>query len=126
MKTLTLILLFAFAFVNAQERVKLNYSDPSGNAPYIDVEALRRLGVLEIGEANTDSLEAICKERGHVRSEVYSSTLMHFIPQTIDLPGSTLRITHDQNTATYRCQRCGKGFSEPVQSEPDTTVIWKK
>jgi hypothetical protein len=75
---------------------------------------------------NTDSLEAICKERGHVKSEVYSSTLMHFVPQIVDLPDRTLKITHNPNIRTYTCQRCGKGFSEPVQAEPDTTIIWKK
>jgi hypothetical protein len=126
MKTLIIILIAAFAFVNAQEKAKLNYPDPSGNAPYIDVEALRRLGVLEIGEANTDSLEAICKERGHVSDGYGSITLINCMPQYIDLPDRTLRITHDRNTITYRCQRCGKGFSEPVQAEPDTVVIWKK
>jgi hypothetical protein len=126
MKTQLIIFIAAFAFVNAQEKVKLNYPDPSGNAPYIDVEALLRLGVLEIGEANTDSLEAICKERGHIRGNTGNITLLANIPRYVDLPDRTIIINHDRNSISYRCQRCGKGFSKPVQAKPDTVVIWKK
>jgi hypothetical protein len=127
MKTLTIILVSAFAFVNAQEKVKLNFNDPHGNTAYVSLEALQGVGVYRIGEGtNTDSLEAICKERGHVRSNYCSMTLLANIPRYVDLPDRTLRIKHDSNMVTYRCQRCGKGFSEPVQAEPDTVIIWKK
>jgi hypothetical protein len=114
MKTILTIIILAACLVQAQEKVKP--IGVSGTKIYINTEKI-----------TPDTTEnPICKERGHVKGNVHSVTLMNCVPQIVDLPDRTLRITHDRNTATYRCQRCGKGFSEPVQAEPDTMVIWKK
>jgi hypothetical protein len=123
MKTFLMIIILA-CLVQAQEKTEVKPIGVSGTTAYISLEALQKAG--HLGIADADSLEAICKERGHVRSNYCSMTLLANIPQYIDLSDRTLRITHDRNTITYRCQRCGKGFSEPVQAEPDTMVIWKK
>jgi hypothetical protein len=123
MKTLLTIILLA-CLVQAQEKTELHPIGVSGTKAYISLEALQKAA--HLGIADTDSLEAICKERGHVKSNYCSMTLLANIPQYIDLPDRTLRIYHDRNSRTYTCQRCGKGFSEPVQAEPDTMVIWKK
>jgi hypothetical protein len=115
MKTLITILLLSACLVQAQEKTEVHPIGVSGTKIYINTEKI-----------TPDTTEnSICKERGHVRSEVYGVTLMNCVPQIVDLPDKTLRITHDRNIRTYHCQRCGKGFSEPVQAEPDT-VIWKK
>jgi hypothetical protein len=76
--------------------------------------------------ANTDSLEAICKERGHIRGNTGNITLLANIPRYVDLPDRTIIINHDRNSISYRCQRCGKGFSEPVQVKPGAVIIWQK
>jgi hypothetical protein len=111
MKTLITIILLT-CLVQAQEKTEIGVS---GTRFYINTEKI-----------TPDTTEnPICKERGHVKIGM-SVTLMHCIPQIVDLPDRTLKIIHDRNIGTYTCQRCGKGFSEPVQAEPDTMVIWKK
>jgi hypothetical protein len=73
-----------------------------------------------------DSLEAICKERGHIKGNVGGVTCLASIPRYIDLPDKTIVIYSGPNTISYRCQRCGKGFSEPVQVKPGAVIIWQK
>jgi hypothetical protein len=118
MKTLLTIFIIAACLVQAQD-----YKDKTPTEIYWQDRGFQLWG----GGFPVDTTEnPICKERGHVRSNYCSMTLLANIPQYIDLPDRTLRIYHDRNIRTYTCQRCGKGFSEPVQAEPDTVVIWKK
>ena len=76
--------------------------------------------------AEQDSLDKICVERGHITDGLISITAMYNPPQYVDLPNKTLVITHDRNTMTGTCQRCGRMISEPVQAIPDTSIIWKR
>ena len=83
-------------------------------------------GSICFAQDSTISDSSLCKTRGHIKSDVFTVTLMYFHPSFEDLPDRTIIISHDENIATYFCLRCGKAFSEPVQAKPDTIIVWKK
>jgi hypothetical protein len=123
MKTLITILLLA-CLVQAQEKTEVKPIGVSGTTAYISLEALQKAG--HLGIADADSLEAICKERGHISDGYGMSTLALSIPQYVDLPDRTIKIEHDNNIYSFYCKRCKKLISRPVQAKPDTVIIWKK
>ena len=68
-------------------------------------------------------LNDVCEERGHViRFGVVTLLAPH--TEIFDTEDSTLLITHDPNTISGYCERCGECISETF--EPDTVVIWRK
>jgi hypothetical protein len=142
MKTLLTILLFA-CLVQAQEWTAEHYylgldgkltNTKIGQSPWVSGyikggypnHGSINITVPYTKYVNTDSLEAICKERGHISSGYGMSTLALSIPQYVDLPDKTIKIEHDSNIFSFYCQRCKKLISRPKQAEADTTVIWKK
>lgn len=72
-----------------------------------------------------DSLNAICKERGHLLLQ-YGVTAMYCPPEVIELENRTIMILWDKNHKHGYCNRCGEEIYEPVQAKPDTVVIWKR
>jgi hypothetical protein len=72
-----------------------------------------------------DSLNAICKERGHLLLQ-YGVTAMYCPPEVIELENKTIMIYFDRNQKHGYCSRCGKEIYEPVQAKPDTVVIWER
>jgi hypothetical protein len=143
MKTILTIIILAACLVQAQEWTAEHYylgldgkltNTKIGQSPWVSGyikggypnHGSINITVPYTKYVNTDSLEAICKERGHIRGNTGNITLLANIPRYVDLPDRTIIINHDRNSISYRCQRCGKGFSKPVQAKPDTVVIWKK
>lgn len=83
-----------------------------------------------IKEVKVDSteqarLDSICEKRGHVLNYGWI-TLVGWTPYYIDLPDRTLLISYDPNTMRGQCMRCKMYISQPVQTKPDTIIIWKK
>lgn len=90
------------------------------------ISILILLGSICYSQDDVDSSNVLCKERGHIKSDYMSVTLMYCPPRFVDLPDRTIIVYYDQNEATYFCLRCGKKISEPVQAKPDTVIVWKR
>lgn len=71
-----------------------------------------------------DSLKKVCVERGHIKSGIFSSTLVYCEPVIIDTDSTTVVIYPACNETTYICGRCGQLFTEIEKERRDTT--WKK
>ena len=77
---------------------------------------------------NSHWIESVAEQGIHTRFEVG-------IPENADsvlsesaficIEGGNMFGDYDPNTITSMCLRCGQSISRPVQSYPDTTVIWK-
>ena len=80
----------------------------------------------KIDSSIQDSLDNICYERGHVLSGIGSITLIGWAPTFVDLPDRTLLIWHDPNSMHGTCMRCQRYKSQPVQANPDTSILWIK
>lgn len=79
--------------------------------------------------AVTDSLNRLCKERGHVWKEYQPAYFVavneKLAADVIDRADETVRITRQwKNTKYFFCQRCGK-TKEP-QPRITEKVIWKR
>lgn len=75
-------------------------------------------------EQPNDSLLAICKERGHVKSESCTSTLLYCEPYVVDTDSTSTIVYPACNRITYTCMRCGATFSEKEKER--RVVVWKK
>jgi len=67
---------------------------------------------------------SICSERGHIRGDGCSTTLMYCPPYFIDYTDSTVMVYPACNSTTCTCIRCGAKFSS--YGEEKRIVIWRK
>jgi hypothetical protein len=77
--------------------------------------------VIETADSNAFKL---CEKRGHVRSGVYSSTLLYCPSYIIDTDSTTIEVFPSCNWIGYTCSRCGKQISE--REKERRIVIWKR
>jgi DNA-directed RNA polymerase subunit N (RpoN/RPB10) len=89
----------------------------------LSVSVVAQVNSLEIEGNKTDSINKICKERGHVHGDVGMSTLLYCPPYVIDEKEYTIMVYPGCNYTTYTCQRCGQSISEKDKEYRDT--IWK-
>ena len=66
----------------------------------------------------------ICKERGHIISDIIASTLMYCPSYIIDTDSTTIEVFPACNWITYICKRCGQEISE--RNKERRVVLWKK
>jgi hypothetical protein len=70
-----------------------------------------------------DTINPICKQRGHIKGDVCSSTLMYCEPYIIDTDTSSIMVYPACNWLTYYCIRCG---AEIVEQEPEyREILWQ-
>ena len=70
------------------------------------------------------TINNICKERGHILSELSTSTLMYCPSYIIDTDSTTIEVFPACNWVTYICKRCGQEISE--RNKERRVVLWKK
>lgn len=70
---------------------------------------------------SSDSLT--CVERGHIWSNVYSTTLVYYPKSIVDTDSTTIKV-QQYNEVTKNCIRCGEVFT--FTPKPDTTIVWRK
>ena len=80
----------------------------------------------KLDSSTQDSLNKICKVRGHIIYYSGITTLLDWAPSSIDLEDRTLWISHNPNHFNGQCLRCRRRVSVPIQIKADTTIIWKK
>jgi len=66
----------------------------------------------------------LCKERGHVLSEIEMSTSLYCPSYIIDTDSTTIQVYPACNWVTYVCKRCGEEISE--RNKERRIVLWKK
>ncbi|CAH1002668.1 hypothetical protein LEM8419_03540 [Neolewinella maritima] len=68
--------------------------------------------------------QVVCQERGHllVNAQV---TLLDYQPTLIENDTVTLQVYQNPNTRIGTCQRCRQVVSEPLQTQPDTVILWR-
>ena len=81
--------------------------------------------IIDTNYVELDSVGVICDKRGHILTS-YGLTAMHIHYYHVDLPDCTLVIYKNPNTKMGYCSRCSELVSEPAQTKPDTTVIWRR
>jgi len=79
----------------------------------------------QVDTLKSDSTKSeICIERGHIKNNICTVTLLTNYSYYVDLEDRTLFITENPNTVSYYCLRCGLYIQETIK--PDTLVIWNK
>jgi len=93
---------------------------------YLESDTLQVISGWVFEDKKQDSLDAICDERGHIKSGSFVINTFFPFSKFVDLPDKTLKIYQDQNIEVWTCARCGRHFEGPVQATPDTTIIWQR
>ena len=70
------------------------------------------------------TINNICKERGHILSNISASTSMYCPSYIIDTDTSTIEVFPACNWITYICKRCGQEISE--RNKERRVILWKK
>lgn len=134
MKTLILLpLLFSVIIVRGQE---LNNIDTSYTTPMFKMFSQfnnsfnynqNTIIFDSIGTSHYDidtTISNLCKERGHVCSDIISSTEMYCPSYIIDTDSTTIEVFPACNYITYICKRCRKEITE--RNKERKVVLWKK
>ena len=83
------------------------------------------LSTIVKGQNEIDTtINNLCKERGHILTELNASTSMYCPSYIIDTDSTTIEVFPACNWVTYVCKRCGQEISE--RNKERRVVLWKK